>query len=94
LIVAEAAKADLKNIWRFSAQRWGPDQADAYVTAIDAMMHEAAAGKLHSREMPFVSPGLFKARAMKHFLYFREVAGGIRIVRVLHERMDETLHLL
>jgi toxin ParE1/3/4 len=94
LIVAQAAKADLKKIWRFSAERWDPDQADTYSTAIDAAMREAAAGKLHFREMPFVSPSLFKARAMKHFLYFREITGGIRIVRVLHERMDETLHLL
>jgi plasmid stabilization system protein ParE len=57
-------------------------------------MRRAAAGELHRRELPFVSPGLFKARAMKHFIYFREIAGGIRIVRILHERMDETLHLL
>jgi plasmid stabilization system protein ParE len=57
-------------------------------------MSQAAAGKLHVREMPFVSPGLFKARAMKHFIYFREIAGGIRVVRILHERMDRTLHLL
>jgi plasmid stabilization system protein ParE len=57
-------------------------------------MRLAAAGELHSREIAFVSPGLCKARAMKHFLYFREIAGGVRIVRILHERMDETLHLL
>ena len=94
MIVAEAAKADLKDVWRFSAQRWGPGQADDYVTAIDRLMREVAAGKLHSRELPFVSPGLFKARAMKHFFYYREIAGGIRVVRVLHERVDETLHLL
>jgi toxin ParE1/3/4 len=94
LIVAEAAKADLKNIWRFSSERWGPEQADAYIAALDGLMRDAAAGKLHCREIGFVSPGLFKARAMKHFLYFRDVAGGIRVVRILHERMDETLHLL
>jgi plasmid stabilization system protein ParE len=57
-------------------------------------MRDAAAGKLLCREIAFVSRGLFKARAMKHFIYFREIAGGIRVVRILHERMDETLHLL
>ena len=57
-------------------------------------MKLAAEGKLHCRELDFVSPQLFKARAMKHFIYFRQVSDGVRIVRILHERMDESLHLL
>ena len=92
--VTAAAKADLKDIWRFTAQRWSAEQADSYIRAIHAFMRQAAEGKLHCREVNFVSAGLFKARVMKHFFYFRRTADGIRIVRILHERMDETLHLL
>lgn len=94
MIVSAAAKADLRDIWTFSANRWGREQADKYIVAIDGLMRRAAAGTLHCRGVDFVSPGLFKARAMKHFFYFRQVATGIRVVRILHERMDESLHLL
>ncbi len=32
-------------------------------------------------------------RHARHFLYFRELGSNIRVIRVLHDSMDETLHL-
>jgi len=71
------------------------EQADGYLRSIDLAAGQLAAGRLRSRSLHFVSAGLRKARCKRHFLYFRKHdAGGIRIERVLHDRMDETLHLL
>ena len=44
--------------------------------------------------MEFVSEGLRKARCIRHFIYFRQRRNGIRVERVLHDQMDETLHLI
>jgi toxin ParE1/3/4 len=34
LAFSPAAKADTEEIWDYSADRWGPDQADGYTDAI------------------------------------------------------------
>ena len=94
MIFAEKARADLEEIWEYSARRWGQEQADSYLKTIAKAAADAAAGRLRSRGVDFVRPGLRKARCVRHFIYFRKRNDGIRVVRVLHDQMDETLHLL
>jgi plasmid stabilization system protein ParE len=53
-----------------------------------------AAGRLRSRSLGFVKKGLRKARCIRHFIYFYQRQDGIRVSRVLHDQMDETLHLI
>lgn len=52
-----------------------------------------AAGRLRSRPIDFVVKGLRKARCVRHFIYFRQRDDGIRVLRILHDQMDETVHL-
>jgi toxin ParE1/3/4 len=94
VIFTDKAQADLEEIWEYSARRWGQEQADRYLKAIADAAEDVAAGRLRSRAIDFVRPGLRKTRCVRHFIYFRERDNGIRVVRVLHDQMDETLHLL
>ena len=94
MIFADTARADLEEIWEYTADRWGIEQADRYVQSIAHAADDVAAGRLRSRSLDFVRPGLRKARCARHFIYFRKRDVGIRVVRVLHDQMDETLHLL
>ena len=94
MIFSDAAKRDLDEIWEFSEDRWNADQADRYLRSIDQAAAALAAGRLRSRSLDFVKQGLRKARCIRHFIYFYERPGSIRVARVLHDQMDETLHLL
>lgn len=49
--------------------------------------------RLKARAIDFVSPGLLRMREVRHFIYFRLVEGDVLVVRVLHDMMDQTLHL-
>jgi toxin ParE1/3/4 len=94
VIFSDVAKQDLDEIWAFTEDRWNSEQADRYLRLIDEAAVAAAAGRLPSRSLEFVREGLRKARCVRHFIYFYERPDSIRVARVLHDQMDETLHLL
>lgn len=88
------AEQDLIDIWRFTAERWTEDQADAYLDAIGEAIHhlelhpEAGVNRDNVREG---YPALF---VNSHAIYYRPMPSGPQVVRVLHERMDPERHLL
>lgn len=83
------AQRDLDEIWDYSADRWGIQQANRYLgeirDAIDALAKRASL----SSDAEYLHPGLRKARSGAHLVYFF-AADGIDVVRVVHERRDAT----
>jgi toxin ParE1/3/4 len=69
--------------------RWGVAQAERYVAGIRAVWVALGEGALPDRDAGHVRPGLCKAPAGSHMLYFRRRAdGAAEILRILHRRMD------
>jgi toxin ParE1/3/4 len=93
VIWTERAEADLDEIWRFSRRKWGEEQADLYLAKLNADMADGRRRKLHARAIDFVSPGWFRMRVVRHIIYFCDMDQQILVMRVLHDSMDETLHL-
>jgi len=88
------AKADLADIWDYTAAHWGEAQADQYVRDIDAMAHAVAAGKAQARDISEVRTGYRRATSGSHFLILRNGDGdALIVVRVLHRRMAIDRHL-
>lgn len=88
------AEADLAEIWDYTADRWGVEQADRYVREIAAACADLAAGRRQGRSMEDVRPGYLRFRVASHLLlYRRRNARLIEVVRVHHQRMDLTRHL-
>lgn len=56
-------------------------------------MTKQVAGKLASKSVEFVAPGLRKARLVRHFIYFRQTDEAVTVARVLHDAMEETIHV-
>jgi len=84
----DAARIDLAEIWLSSAERWGPDQADAYIRAIESRLRHACA---FSESYPQYegSRGVFrKASSGSHQVFYLVDGEVIDVVRVLHSRMD------
>ncbi|MFC7498008.1 type II toxin-antitoxin system RelE/ParE family toxin [Enterovirga sp. GCM10030262] len=94
LILSALAEADLDEIWLFSAERWGVEQADRYAAQLTLAFRELAAGRRLSRPADFIKPALHKARCQRHFIYFYRKEDEILISRVLHDSMDATLHVI
>ncbi|SEB05799.1 type II toxin-antitoxin system RelE/ParE family toxin [Rubrimonas cliftonensis] len=88
------ARADLADIWGFTADRWGEAQADRYVRDIDATARAVAAGAAQTRDLSEARPGYRRAASGSHFLIVRGGDdGALIVVRVLHRRMDIDRHL-
>jgi toxin ParE1/3/4 len=83
------AKADLKEIARFTQTRWGREQRDLYLQMLDVSFQQLAANPLKGKDCSEVRIGYRKLNAGSHVIFYRQtLADSIEIVRVLHGQMD------
>ena len=88
------ARADLDGIWDYSAGRWGEDQADRYIHLLADAFSDLADGSIPGSNADHIRKGYFKLPVGSHVVFYRKsAAGGIEVVRVLHQRMDVSRHL-
>jgi toxin ParE1/3/4 len=92
LTFAPLATADINDIWDYTADNWGVDQADHYTDDIRDTCHGLAEGEKHGRNVD-VRDGYLKYAVGKHFIFFRQLDIGIEVIRVLHQSMDTERHL-
>ena len=89
--VQQTAALRIEEIHRYSRNRWGTAQADAYITGLFEAFDRIATGGVASRPVPaeFGVDG-FVFRYRRHFVYWKTLSNGdIGIVTVLHERMHQ-----
>ena len=86
-----AAEADIGEIWDYSADRWGPDQADSYTDTIRDACYALARGAKQGH--PSVLPNLQKYLCGSHVVYFLDYPDHLDVIRVLHQRQDAEWHL-
>ncbi len=82
------AQADLDDIWNYTAQRWGVDQAEGYTRQIWRAAQFLATTPALGRPCPYIRPGYYKYRIGSHLLFYRIVDGAVDIVRILHGSTD------
>ncbi len=89
--IQEAASWRLDEIYRYTRQHWGTEQADRYITGLFEAVNGIESRKVTSRPIPaaFGVEGYF-FRYERHFVYWRRLPNGdIGIVTILHERMHQ-----
>lgn len=89
--IQEAASLRLDEIYRYTRDRWGSEQADRYITDLFAAFEKIESNGVASRSIPaeFTIDGSYFRHA-HHFVYWRHLSGGdIGIVTILHERMHQ-----
>ena len=104
--ISRRADADLTEILATSLERWGEDGRVRYRSLLVAAMNELGADpeRLMSKDCSELAPELrsFHVRhvgrdhgvkAPVHVIYYRKPRSSILIVRVLHERMEPSMHL-
>jgi len=99
--LAAAALTDLDNIAAWTAENFGPTQAEVYVEAILDTIEELAAPTSPPRSIvrDEIAMGMRtlhmrkRGRRGRHFLVYSETAAEVRIQRVLHDGMELSRHL-
>lgn len=89
--IQDAASYRLDEIYRYTRDRWGTQQADRYITGLFDAFDGIADHRTSSRPVPaeFGIEGYF-FRYERHFVYWRWLSSGdIGIVTILHERMHQ-----
>ncbi|MEO5598049.1 MAG: type II toxin-antitoxin system RelE/ParE family toxin [Novosphingobium sp.] len=89
-VLSPKAQREIADIWLYTADRWGVDQADRYVLSIERDLESSAAGS------PLVRPvdKFWRIRSGHHLCVFQpQDDGTIYVIRVLHERVDVKRHL-
>ncbi|RWX77272.1 type II toxin-antitoxin system RelE/ParE family toxin [Neorhizobium lilium] len=87
------AEADLEDIWSYTADRWSIEQAEHYHGMLLKVLGQLAEGSSTGRHVD-VRRGYLKYRVGSHVIFFRSHDVGIDVVRILHQRMDVSLHLV
>ncbi len=90
------AEADLTNVWVYSAEQWGVDQADRYIDAVLYRFSWLLENRALWKVRPDIAEGIHCYPEQSHVIYFRTFdsdKSGLEILRVLHGRMDPSEHL-
>lgn len=89
--IQEAASHRLDEIYCYTRDRWGTEQADRYITGLFEAFERIDSHRTTSRPVPaeFGVEGYF-FRYERHVVYWRRLSNGdIGIVTILHERMHQ-----
>jgi len=87
------ADRDLTEIYAYSYRQFGEATADGYLLALHDCFALLAAQPAIGRSIEHLRPGYFRFEHVRHTVFYVKAERGIRIMRVLHERMDPDRHL-
>lgn len=88
LVIAPAAKDDLKNIYQFGLSRWGQLQSDNYLENLKSQLWLLTEQPLLGVERAELLPGIRSLPIESHILFYSVNGNKIEIIRVLHGRQD------
>jgi toxin ParE1/3/4 len=99
-VLSGAADLDLSEIYIHTIRLWDRDQAEDYLQFLKARMEaladDPALGDLVAGR-PEIRTYLAKFSRRRsshgHRIIYRQIAGGIRIIRILHTSMDWKRHV-
>jgi len=94
-IISERAKKDLVEIWHYTLEIWSEEQAIRYYSELlDGCERISKNPDTAGRSYDEVRSGLRGMLCWRHIIFYRLVSNGkVRIVRILHGKMDYLRHL-
>lgn len=93
LVIAPAAKDDLKDIYQYGLRKWGKSRSAGYLTTIKDQLWSLTEQPLMGIERPELLPQTRRLATQRHTLFYRVLANQVEIIRVLHNRQDPLRHL-
>jgi len=93
LVIAPAAKNDLKVIYQYGLRKWGKAQSDRYFAALNDQLWSLTEQALMGVERPELLSDTRSLNIQSHTLFYRLASNRIEIIRVLHGRQDPQRYL-
>ena len=93
LRIADAAKADLREIKQYTEQTWGAAQARRYLDEFRARVTLLRQRSRLGRPREELGAGLRSLPSRAHVIFYKDMDDRIEVVRVLHASMDARRHL-
>jgi toxin ParE1/3/4 len=93
VIFTTEALADYHDILLYGINEWGADAAAEYRGRLDEVVDSIGHFPQMSPRKENVQHGIRVASAGQHKIYYLIEKSTIRIIRILHSRMDETHYL-
>ncbi len=90
--LSRRAKADLDDIWTYSEQRWGVEQAADYARELQATIEMIAEHPGMGQPDENLRAGYRRCASGSHVIFYR-VGVRVEIIRVLHQSMNARAHL-
>jgi toxin ParE1/3/4 len=93
LDITSAARADFEVIGQDSVDRFGFDAAEAYLSRLTAALGRLQDFPESAPQLPKRDNGVRKLTVGSHVAFYRVEGDIVRILRILHQRMDPARHL-
>lgn len=78
----------------YTADAWGPEQAERYLDSLEALFNRLAKAPQMGRPCNRIHSGYRRIEHRRHVILYRAAQYGVFISRVLHQRMLPSLHLI
>ncbi|MGB5741118.1 MAG: type II toxin-antitoxin system RelE/ParE family toxin [Sedimenticolaceae bacterium] len=89
----ELAVADLEAIWVYTAEQWGVEQAERYMTSLFACFEDLAENPQLGRQRDEVKAGYRSFPQGRHVVFYLVVPAGIEVIGIVHQSADVATHL-
>ena len=86
--LTRAAKADLQEIWLYTVDQWGEQQADRYLHQLEQCCERLIDHPELGKARDDLRSGFRSIPEGSHMIIYRHYHNRIEIVRILHQRMD------
>jgi toxin ParE1/3/4 len=93
LVIAPAAKNDLKEICQYGLRLWGQAQSESYLSTIKNQFWLLTQQPLIGTQRPELLPDVRSIPTNSDTLFYRVTTTRVEVIRVLHGRQDPQRHL-
>jgi toxin ParE1/3/4 len=93
LVTSEAAERDLADIFSYTLETWGLEQAERYLRSFHDTFAEIISKPRLGRPTEIDGFSYRRARHRNHFIFYRIEGDEVLVDRILHQRMDPSRHL-
>jgi toxin ParE1/3/4 len=93
LVFSDPAIRDIDEIYDYTEDNWGFEQAEYYVFALREQCVSLADGTRSGKALKSKKEGYKALTFRSHFIIYTESLDELTIVRILHRRMNISNHL-
>jgi len=93
LVIALAAKTDLKDIYQYGLRQWGQSQSESYLENIKEQFWTLTEQPLIGIDRSELLSNTRSLTIESHTLFYRVTPETVEIIRVLRGRQDPQRHL-